>query len=871
MPRISPDRWRLLSPYLDQALEIPTDVRADWLASISAKDSALATDLRAILAQHQTVHDSGFLERPVLDSRTARVQSLAGQVVGSYRLVSHVGQGGSGSVWLAERCDGRFQGRAAVKLLNVALVGRAGEERFTREGTILARLRHPRIAHLIDAGVSSAGQPYLVLEYVDGQAIDRYCDDHLLGVEARIRLFLDVLEAVAHAHANLIVHRDIKPANVLVSADGQVKLLDFGIAKLVERDVSGSRTTTETESSTIARDGGSALTPQYAAPEQVSDDPVTTATDVYALGVLLYVMLTGQHPAGRGLDSQVALLRAIIEAVPVRVSDAVVAPAEPEDARARHATHCGTTPARLHRSLRGDLDAIVARALQKNPAERYASVDAFAADLRRFLGGAPVNARPATPGYRIGKFVKRHAAGVATSVAVALLVVGLTIFHTRRLSAERDYAERERAKAVKVSELLMGLLTSADPYAVRTSSGEPTVRALLDAGAAQVQKDLAAEPGLQAEMLTAMGRTYRRLGRPNRAEQLLEQALASGQKAFGPEHVQVAQTLDYLGVVLADKGDYRAASQTLERALGIQRPLLGEHGDVAVTLAELGRVYQDQGLNQRAEPLHREALDIRRKVLGDEHREVAVSLSDLASVLRLNGDLDGAEALLRQSFAINVKTRGADHPNTAVSLQDLALIAISRGDYPAAESGLRQALAMQLKALGPNHPVVAATLNGLARALREQGRYDEAAAVLREASDILRAAFGGDHQLLAIYTINLGSVQMALNQPGLAEPLLREGLRIRSRAPGQVPVRRRTVREDDWSLGGTESLLGASLLAQGRYAEAEAALLDARRQLEALPAAGGAEMKVAIARLIELYVAWDKPDKAASFRTLLGS
>ncbi len=258
-------------------------------------------------------------------------------------------------------------------------------------------------------------------------------------------------------------------------------------------------------------------------------------------------------------------------------------------------------------------------------------------------------------------------------------------------------------------------------------------------------------------------------------------------------------------------------------------------------------------------------------MLGSEHREVAVSLSDLASVLRLNGDLDAAEPLLRQSFAINVKTRGADHPNTAVSLQDLALIAISRGDYAAAESGLRQALAMQLKALGPNHPVVAATLNGLARALREQGRYDEAAAALQQASDILRAAFGSDHQLLAIYTINLGSVQMARNQPALAEPLLREGLRVRTRAPGQVPVRRRTVREDDWSLGGTHSLLGASLLAQGRYAEAEAALLDARRQLEALPAGGGAEMKVAIARLIELYVAWGKTDKAASFRTLLGS
>jgi serine/threonine-protein kinase len=869
MPRISPDRWRVLSPYLDQALEISAEGRADWLASISARDSALASELSAILSSHQTVHDSGFLERPVLDPRTAVTPSLAGQVVGSYRLVSHIGQGGSGSVWLAERCDGRFQGSAAVKLLNIALVGRAGEERFTREGTILARLRHPRIAHLIDAGLSPSGQPYIVLEHVDGQAIDRYCDQRVLSVEARVRLFLDVLEAVAHAHANLIVHRDIKPANVLVSSDGQVKLLDFGIAKLVERDPSSAGTTVE--SSAIARTGGTALTPQFAAPEQLSGEPVTTATDVYALGVLLYLLLTGQHPAGPAAQSQVSLLRAIIEAEPARASDAVVSDAEPAETLARHPRLCGTTEGRLRRLLRGDLDSIVARALRKKATERYASVDAFAADLRRFLHHEPVSARPASPGYRIGRFVRRHVAGVAMSVAVVVLVTAMTTLYTRRLETERDFAQRERAKAVKVSELLMGLLTSADPYAIRTISGEPTVRALLDAGAAQVQKDLAGEPGLQAEMLTAMGRTYRRLGQFDRAQQLLEEALGSGQQAFGPENPQVAQTLDYLGGVLADKGDYAGAGRTLERALDIRRKLLGAHGDVAVTLVELGRVYQDQGLNQRAEPLQREALDIRQRVLGTEHRETAVSLSDLASVLRLNGDLAGAEALLKQSLELNVKTRGADHPNTAASLHDLALIAASRGDYLGAESGLRQALGLQRKALGDNHPVIASTLNSLARTLREQRRYDEAADALQEALNITRAAFGSDHQLVAIYTINLASIQLARNEPTAAERLLREGLRVRSRAPGIVPVRRRTVREDDWSLGATRSLLGACLLAERRYPEAEDMLLDARRQLEALPAAGGAEMKVAIARLIELYVAWGKPDKAASFRAQLGS
>jgi eukaryotic-like serine/threonine-protein kinase len=684
MPPINPERWRLISPYLDEALEIAANDRPAWLASISARDAALGADLRAILAQHQAVHESHFLERAVLDPRTARVQSLAGLVVGAYRLLSPIGQGGTGSVWLAERCDGRFEGRAAVKLLNIALIGRTGEERFKREGTILARLQHPCIAHLIDAGVSPAGQPYLVLEHVDGQSIDRYCDDRALGVEARLRLFLDVLDAVAHAHANLIVHRDIKPANVLVRGDGQVKLLDFGIAKLIEPDAAYGTIATA-EPSALTREGGAALTPEYAAPEQLSGGGVTTATDVYALGVLLYVLLSGQHPAGRALGSPASLVRAIVEAEPPRVSDAVVSETEPHDTDAGQATRCNTTSSKLRRALRGDLDTIVAKALKKNAAERYASVSALADDLRRVLRHEPISARPDTLSYRTARFVRRHAGGVATAAVVVLLIAGLTTVHTRRLAAERDRAQRETAKAVKVSELLMGLLTNADPYAIRDRSGEPTVRALLDAGADQVQKDLAGEPELQAELLTTMGRTYRRLGMYDKAQSLLEQALASGRKAFGGEDVRVAQTLDYLGVVLAEKGDHAAAGRTIEQALSMRRKLLGgEHADVAITLAELGRLYQDQGLNDRAEPLHREALAIRRKVLGDEHRETAVSLSDLASVLRLNGDLDAAETLLKQSFETNRKTRGPEHPNTYVALHDLALIAATRGEHRSA-------------------------------------------------------------------------------------------------------------------------------------------------------------------------------------------
>ncbi len=734
MPPLSPERWRAVAPYLDHALDIAAHDREAWLASVRVQDAALASDLLTLLAEHDALHQAHFLERAVpLPPRTA---SLTGQTFGAYRLVSHIGQGGMGSVWLAERCDGRFEGRAAIKLLNVALMGRAGEERFRREGHILARLTHPHIAHLVDAGVSETGHPYLVLEHVQGQRIDDYCDENRLDIDARLRLFLDVLEAVAHAHANLIVHRDLKPANVLVSVAGQVKLLDFGIAKLLEGDAQ-SGTALPAEASALTREGGGALTPEYAAPEQVTGAQVTTATDVYALGVLLYVLLSGQHPAGSGVRSPADLVRAIVDTEPRKLSDAVVSQDETPETLARHAGRCGTTPGRLRRRLQGDLDTIVAKTLKKTAPERYASVTALAEDLRRSLHHEPISARPDTLRYRTATFVRRHVRGVATTAAVVLLLGALTAFYTTRLATERDRARLEAEKAAKVSELLTGLLTGSDPYEPRETRGEPTVRGLLDAGAARVQKELGAQPELQAEMLTVMGRTYRRLGLFDKAQPLLEQALAIARPVFGPEHERLAQSLHDLGVLLTDRGDYTAAGRSLEQALSMRRKLLGsEHADVAVTLVELGRVYQDQGFNRRAEPLQREALAVRRKALGDAHRETAVSLSDLASVLRLNGDLAGAESLLRQCLETNRKAVGEDHPNMSTPLNDLGLIVAARGDYPGAEALFRQALVKGRQTLGEQHPTVPATLNNLSRALLRTGEVRRSR---------VRASGGVDH------------------------------------------------------------------------------------------------------------------------------
>ena len=851
MPVLSSERWRAVSPYLDRALELTSDQRAAWLASLRTQDTTLADDLEALIEQRRVLSQEGFLagDAPPLPTQA----SLAGLAIGAYTLRSLMGQGGMGSVWLAERNDGRFEGLAAVKLLNASLIGQAGEERFRREGHILARLRHPHIAHLIDAGITPLGQPYLVLEHVDGQHIDRYCDAGNLGVEARIRVFLDVLAAVAHAHANLIVHRDLKPSNVLVGTDGQVKLLDFGIAKLLEPDdPSGAATA-------LTREGGAVLTPEYASPEQVTGGQVTTATDVYALGVLLYVLLGGRHPGGNGRRSPADLLKAIVDTEPQRLSDAV-APTRSQapETVADNAAKRATTPDRLRRLLRGDLDTIVAKALKKDPQERYTQVGVLADDLRRYLDHQPISARPDTLAYRTAKFVRRHTRGIAATGTVVLLLAGLVGFYTARLAAERDRARLQAEKASKVSELLTELLTGADPY--RTGeTREPTVRALLDSGAQRIQKELAGQPELQAEMLTVMGRVYQRLGVHDKAQPLLEEALGIGRRVVGPEHERVAQSLNDLGVLLREKGDYAAASPMLEEALGMRRRLLGEeHEDVAVTLVELGRVYSDQGLGGRAEPLFREALTIRRKVFGEEHSETATSLSDLALLLWQRGDLGGAEALFRQCLATSRKVLGADHPDVGTALSNLALVSEDRGNHAEAESLFREALAIRRKTLGERHPGVATTLNNLAHPLREQGKYDQAASLLHEALRIARPALGDEHPLVAMYMVNLARVHLAQGNARAAEPLLQQALR----------VRRRAYPENDWRIGATKSLLGASLTALGRYAEAEPLLVDAQGVLKHIPGPQGREAKATLTRLVALYEAWGRPEKAAAYRAL---
>jgi tetratricopeptide (TPR) repeat protein len=423
----SQERWQRLSELLDEALDMPEAERAPWLRALRSENPEMADSLERALAGRESAGFAEFLEGPSPLAVEGFESTLVGRHIGPYVIDAEAGRGGMGSVWRAHRADGRYEGTVAIKFVHAMWIGKAGEQRFQFEGRALARLNHPNIARLLDAGVAEMSQPYLVLEYVEGESIDAYCERMGLDVGARVRLFLGALRAVAHAHSNLIVHRDIKPGNVFVTSDGTVKLLDFGIAKLIDDD---------SEAAQLTRASAVALTPQYAAPEQLLGQPISTATDVYALGLLLYLLLTGEHPVPQGTRSSAALVHAVLTEEPARASSVAKIEAIPA------------------RSLEGDLDNILHKAIKKNPAERYASVDAFADDLRRYLADEPVQARPDTSFYRVGKFIKRHRAGSALAgAAIAALTVSVVVatIQANRAGRAATQAIAERTRADKAA------------------------------------------------------------------------------------------------------------------------------------------------------------------------------------------------------------------------------------------------------------------------------------------------------------------------------------------------------------------------------------------------------------------------------------
>jgi serine/threonine-protein kinase len=753
------DRWRQLQDWFAAARAIPSTEREAFLAARAQADPDLAAQVRALLIADAS---SGIMDAwaPQLASVAQVIEPAAPASVGSYRIVSEIGRGGMGTVYLADRAGADFDHRVAIKLIGTSDAGDPLHQRFLAERRILAGLVHPNIARLLDGGVTGDGRPYLVMEFVDGLQITTYCDANHLDVPARLRLFIDVCAAIQYAHQSLVIHRDLKPSNILVSGDGRVHLLDFGIAKLIDPGREVMETRIEARM----------MTPAYASPEQVKGEPLGTTSDIYSLGVLLYEMLCGCPPYEFTTTSPLQVATIVCEQDPPAPSARVAG-----------------TDRRLAHQLGGDLDSIVLMAMRKEPALRYASADMLRQDVERYLAGQPVLAHRGSRRYRLKKFVRRHRVeAAAAAIVMAALVGGLTVAVSQgqRAARERDRAERALAESKGVTEFLLELFRSGDPG--DRPAAELTALDLLQRGAVRAD-DLSNQPMVQARLLDVIGQMSYHLGRLDEAQARLEQAIAIQRSAGADAAVDLADSLIHLAWVYRTRNQHERARALVGEALELRRGSLpAGHPDIGDAYYELGWV----SFSREQEGLYRQALEILSGVPSAADRRIVI-LQALSTNLRRQGRLAEAVAAGRQALAISRAAFGRQHHTTGEAMIHLAdhvsdienddaaaeklyrdgldLVGGHFGDHSVrllhglnslgrllgrrgdaeAEALYRRALAISVSATGPGHPRVADQKSKLAWALARQNRLAEAETLARESLEMTIEAFGRGHQVVA--------------------------------------------------------------------------------------------------------------------------
>jgi len=800
--------WKRLDPLLERLLELPDEAARGELERLPPEDRPLRLRLAAALAAARA--ESGPLARPAAESwarlliEGERPPFAPGARLGAWEIEGELGRGGMGTVYAVRRADGAYEQRAALKLLAASADRPETRARFLQERQILARLEHPAIARLLDGGVAPDGRPWLALERVDGLPLTAFADAHRLSIPERLQLFLAVLAAVDFAHRNLVVHRDLKPSNLLVTAAGEVKLLDFGIAKLLDAGEDGERTRM-----------GAPLTPQYAAPEQVTGGAVTTATDVYALGLVLYELVAGARPYRVTSDSALELERAIVVGTP-----------RPPSAAARGATASaaarGTTPERLARRLAGDLDAIVGKALAKEPAARYPSADAFARDLESHLAGRPITARAETLAGRARKFARRHRVGVAATAALALaLLAGLVALGYALVQSRARLAEARRAEAIQ--RFLVDLFAEIDPE--RSRGREVPLREVVDRGAARLATELAGQPRARAELLLTLGTVYRRLALYAEAERLLAEAAAITRVEFGERSPEAARALAAEGDLHYWRDDYERALEAHRAALGIfaaggaaLRP------EAASSRFNVGSALRQLGRHEEALAEEERALAEERELHGAGSLEAAAVATGLALTLHNLGRDEEALPFAESALAARRARLPADDPRLADALEALGLARMGAGEIEPAVAALAECLAIRRRVFGAEHPEVLEALNSLASAYEAAARLPEALAVRAEAMPVARRLLPEGSDSLAIQVNNLATLDFRLRRFEAAARGFAEATAIWRRTAGERSARVATVRNN---LGFALLELGRAEAARG---ELEAALA-VRREL----------------------------------------
>lgn len=674
----------------------------------------------------------------------------AGTLVGPYRVVRELARGGMAVIYLAERVDGKLDQQVALKVIKRGLDTEEVLARFRQEGRIMALARHANIARVFDGGVTADGRPFFAMEYVDGQPIDEYCDARRLSIEERIGVFLEAARAVSYAHRNLVVHRDIKPSNILVSREGHVKLLDFGIAKILAGEGDAG----------LTRTGGRFVTPAYASPELLTGHDVSTASDVYQLGVLLYLLLTGTLPH-RAESTGEALLRAVAIDPPGRPSDSLGDADDGGGLESSLAALRGMTPARLRRRLQGDLDTIVLMALRKEPERRYGSVDRLVLDLERHLVGRPVSARPDTLRYRVSRLIARNpaasslAAGLIFALAAGTFVLAL---QAGRLARERDRANAEAQAAEQVTELLVGLFQASDPEL--TLGREPSAREILERGAAALETSLAGEPLVRARLEMAIGRIRENLGLWTAAAESYETALVLREREQGERHVDTARSRAALAQARLWEGRLDESERLFEQAIGVLVALRGPaHEDTLGAQHGLASLAWTQGRYDVAERIYTEIHQARRERLGDEDPKTLDALNSLGLVdLRL-GRFEAAETRLRQVLEARERVLGADHPQTLMSLNNVGYVLTQQGRHDDAVALYERALESQTRVIGATHPDTLNTMTNLAESRFALGQRDEATEIFGRVHEARASTLGENHPDTLSARINLGVLE----------------------------------------------------------------------------------------------------------------
>jgi eukaryotic-like serine/threonine-protein kinase len=822
---------------VEEALDRKPSDWSSFLEESCGSDVALRTEVESLLGYQKQSTD--FIEAPAYQSSAELLAEETGELkigeeVGNYKILSLLGEGGMGEVYLAD--DVQLGRKVAIKLVKLGFGRSSLIRHFHREERILAGLNHPNIARLYGGGVTADKVPYFVMEYVEGERIDSYCDARSLSITDRLQLFRKVCSAVSYAHQHLIIHRDLKPANIRVTAEGEPKLLDFGIAKLLEDETAQGLEQTMT----IA----SAMTPDYASPEQIRGEAMTTASDVYSLGVVLYELLTGEKPYHTKSARPGEISRAITEKEPARPSTI--------------ASRDQKSEIRDRKLLRGDLDNIILMAMRKEASRRYASVGQFSEDIRRHLEGLPVIARKDTFQYRASKFMGRNRVAVTAAALVTLAIIAsliVALWQADNARRQRNIAERERLKAQRINLFLQDMLGSAAP---EVKGVDVKVIDVLSEASTRAKSELVAQPDVMADVLLTLGHTYVSLAKPDKAESVLRAALEGSLKANGELHPTTASTLGWLGLALASQNKAAEGERISRKAVELQRKLHPQGSeDLGVALYALGANLIAKNEPKAAQPFLKESSELIKKYLGETHGYYMATLYMLGMAHENTGEVDVAESLYRTAIAVGSRVEPRYRIFIAQAQGSLGLLLIRKAAYAEAESALRQSETIYREVMGgdENYSVGTVEANlGLLYFL--QGKYAEAEREDKKALELIQKYLGAEQPLAASTSATLG---LTLTREGKAvegEPYLREALAIRKKVlpPG------------DFMIPYAASALGECLTAQKRYAEAEPLLADSYNELKSKLGDENKRTVEARLRLAQLYADWNKPDQAARFR-----